>query len=206
MCAELTLKRIADDVFEIDVDGPAAAQAIAHRLREAGMAEDFVPGLRCVAVRMHPARAPNIEMWLSAVSQRAEPLQTESATVEIVVRYGGEHGPDLSQVCGALDLSADAFIEMHTGAKHTVDMMGFTPGFAYLSSLEEGMQIPRLGTPRPRVAAGSVGISSGYTGLYALDGPGGWPLIGRTEAVLFSPDQRDPFLLAPGRQVRFRAA
>ena len=83
--------------------------------------------------------------------------------------------------------------------------MGFTPGFAYISGMPDGLNITRLDLPRSRVPAGLVGLSAAFTGLYALAGPGGWPLIGRTEATLFSPARANPFLLAPGQRVRFIA-
>ena len=97
------------------------------------------------------------------------------------------------------------FIELHTARDHKVEMIGFTPGFAYLSGLPNSISIPRLSEPRARVPTGSVGISSAYTGIYALPGPGGWPLIGQTEAPLFSVDAPSPFLLEPGNVVRFKA-
>jgi KipI family sensor histidine kinase inhibitor len=115
-------------------------------------------------------------------------------------------GPDFAWVCEALGVSPDAFIEMHTGRTHTVEMIGFTPGFAYVSGLPEHVKIPRLSDPRPRVAPGSVGISAAYTGIYALAGPGGWPLVGRVSNPLFDPNSDAPFLLQPGQRIKFKAA
>ena len=94
---------------------------------------------------------------------------------------------------------------MHTSFAFLVDMIGFTPGFAYISGVPNNWDIPRLGSPRPRVPAGSVGLTSGYTGIYSLAGPGGWPLIGHTNADLFKADRETPFLIKPGQTLKFRA-
>lgn len=201
----LTPQRVADDVIEFQVNSPAEAQALAHTLRSEGLAEDVVAGLDRVAVCFHPQDADRVDAWLGRVRDLPEPELSEAPIVDIEVSYGGEAGMDFDHVCAALGLTAEAFIALHTATVHTVEMIGFTPGFAYISGLPDGMAIPRLETPRPRVAAGSVGISAAYTGLYALAGPGGWPVIGRTAAPLFVPDRAEPFLLQPGQRVRFKA-
>ena len=102
-------------------------------------------------------------------------------------------------------LRSGHFTFTHTKADHLVEMIGFTPGFSYISGLPGAFEIPRLGTPRPRVPAGSIGISAAFTGIYALAGPGGWPLIGRTQETLFDPNASEPFRLQPGQRVRFKA-
>ncbi len=85
-------------------------------------------------------------------------------------------------------------------------MIGFTPGFAYLGGLDQALTVPRRSTPRTHVPAGSIGISGNYTGLYAMPGPGGWPLIGRTDTALFDATSGNPFLIHPGQQIRFVSA
>lgn len=205
MRRELKPIRVADDVFEIAAEDPQEAQAIADGLRAAGRAEDVVAGLDRVAVRFQPDRAGEIERWLELPADLPSPQVSEAEIVEIGVVYGGAHGPDLARVGAALDLSEDALIKLHTSRVHTVEMMGFTPGFAYLSGLPGGMAIPRLDNPRARVAAGTIGVSRHFTGLYSLEGPGGWPLIGHTPEPLFQPDSDDPFRLKAGQRVRFRA-
>ena len=201
----LTPTRTADDQFEIAVETPAMAQALARTLRSNGLTEDVVAGLSSVCIRFHPRHAAEIEACLGQDLQISPEPVERGEPLSIAIRYGGDDGPDLEQVCTALSLSVDAFIAMHTGREHMVEMIGFTPGFSYISGLPHGMKIPRLNQPRPRVAAGSVGISADFTGLYALAGPGGWPLIGRTEASLFDASSDDPFRLKPGQRVQFRA-
>lgn len=200
----LALRRIADDVFEIATSDAAAAQSLAETLRADAHAEDVVAGLRSVAVRFDPALASSVRDWL--VGSAATPkLETQAPSlIEIEILYGGESGPDLDRVCDQLNISRTTFIDRHSSLEHTVEMIGFTPGFSYISGIPDSWSISRLDTPRRQVAAGSVGISAGYTGTYALDGPGGWPLIGRTTARLFDASSTNPVLLAPRQRVKFK--
>ncbi len=205
MPADLTPVRIADDVIEFQVETSRQAQALARELRSAKMAEDVVAGLDRVAIRFAPARATQVEAWLAGIRSISVEDKIDLPVVEIPVQYGGAFGPDLASICAAMDLSEDAFIALHAEAEHLVEMIGFTPGFSYISGLPDTFEIPRLGTPRPRVPAGSIGISAAFTGIYALAGPGGWPLIGRTQETLFDPDAAESFLLHPGQRVKFKA-
>jgi len=205
MSAAMSPIRVADDVYEILVDTPREAQGLAHQLRANAIGEDVVAGLTSVCVRFHPKQAGDILACILSVRDDVDSASLKTSIMDIDVAYGGDHGPDLDQVCAALELSETDFIAMHTASVHTVEMIGFTPGFAYISGLPEGASIPRLREPRSRVPAGSVGISAAFTGLYALAGPGGWPLIGRTSMPLFEPESETPFPLQPGQQVRFKA-
>lgn len=205
MPARLIPTRIADDVFELQVGTPVEAQTLAAALRDVVPAEDVVAGLDRVAIRFHPSREHQVERALRDVTAENKTKPNTTLPIEIGISYGGENGPDLTSVCEALNLSTDAFIASHTQRVHTVEMIGFTPGFSYISGLPEEFSVPRLASPRPRVPAGSVGVSAGFTGIYALHGPGGWPLIGKADAKLFRGNDQDPFLLTPGQRVKFRA-
>jgi KipI family sensor histidine kinase inhibitor len=119
------------------------------------------------------------------------------------VRYGGEDGPDLQAVASHHHISAREVVRIHADRDYTVFMMGFTPGFAYMGRLDDAIATPRLETPRTRVAAGSVGIAGAQTGVYPIDSPGGWRLIGRTSLRLFDPAADSPFLFSPGDTARF---
>jgi len=206
MRALLTPKRTADDQFEIAVETTAMAQTLARTLRNSDLTEDVVAGLNSVCIRFHPRHAAEIENRLKRDLKVSSAPAEPSKIIDIAIHYGGENGPDLEQICQALSMSADAFVALHTGREHTVEMIGFTPGFSYISGLPHEIKVPRLDQPRSRVAAGSVGISADFTGLYALAGPGGWPLIGRTEDPLFDAESDDPFRLKPGQRVKFKAA
>jgi KipI family sensor histidine kinase inhibitor len=123
--------------------------------------------------------------------------------VQIAVRYGGSHGPDLETVAAHCGLTPRQVIERHAGGDYRVAMLGFAPGFPYLLGLDPALATPRLSQPRLRVEAGSVAIGGAQTGIYPRPGPGGWHVIGRTEARLFDPEQDSPSLLQPGDRVRF---
>jgi inhibitor of KinA len=123
--------------------------------------------------------------------------------IEVPVRYGGVHGPDLEFVAVQHAIPLREVVRIHAGREYTVYMMGFTPGFPYMGKLDDAINTPRLETPRTRVDAGSVGIAGAQTGIYPIDSPGGWRLIGSTRLRLFDPKSDSPFLFAPGDLVRF---
>ncbi|MFN3751153.1 MAG: 5-oxoprolinase subunit PxpB [Thiobacillus sp.] len=119
------------------------------------------------------------------------------------VEYGGAAGPDLAALAARAGLHPDDYISRHAAIEHRVAFLGFQPGFPYLRGLPPALQAPRRATPRARVPAGSVAVGGAYTGIYPAAGPGGWHLIGRTDATLFDPWREPPCLLAPGDRVRF---
>jgi KipI family sensor histidine kinase inhibitor len=106
-------------------------------------------------------------------------------------------------VSASTGLSADEVIARHIGRTYTVDLLGFVPGFGYLSELDTAIQLPRRSQPRLRVPAGSVAIAGAQTAVYPLDTPGGWHIIGRTDRVMFDPSRDPPALLRAGDKVRF---
>ena len=127
----------------------------------------------------------------------------DTAPIEIPVRYGGDDGPDLRNVADRLGLGPAAVIELHASARYRVLFLGFAPGFGYLGGLPQALVVPRRPTPRERVTAGSVAIAGEATAVYPRSMPGGWNLIGRTDAVLFDPTSSRPATLAAGAVVRF---
>jgi inhibitor of KinA len=126
-----------------------------------------------------------------------------SRTVEIPVCYDAEFGTDLGDVAAHNKIAIDEVIRLHTSATYLVYFLGFSPGFAYMGGLPETLRTPRLATPRTRVAAGSVGIAGEQTGVYPIDSPGGWRLIGRTPELMFNASADQPTRLQPGDLVRF---
>jgi KipI family sensor histidine kinase inhibitor len=123
--------------------------------------------------------------------------------VEVPVRYGGEYGVDLESVAHRCRLQMEDVIRIHSQKIYTVFMMGFTPGFPYMGKLDDTIITPRLETPRTRVPAGTVAIAGSQTGIYPIDSPGGWQLIGWTSLHLFDPESESPFLFSPGDEVKF---
>ena len=124
-------------------------------------------------------------------------------TVQIPVCYGGELGPDIGFVARHNNLTAADVIRIHSAPHYQIYMVGFTPGFPYLGGLPEALHTPRLETPRTLVPAGSVGIANAQTGVYSIDSPGGWRLIGRTPLRLFDPKRENPFLFKAGDLLKF---
>lgn len=125
--------------------------------------------------------------------------------LRVPVCYGGDFGPDLTEVARHARLSPDAVIARHTAAPYRVFFLGFSPGFPYLGGLDPALATPRRATPRAGVPAGTVGIAGAQTGIYPQATPGGWQLIGRTPLRLFDPLRSPPCLLAPGDSLRFVA-
>jgi len=123
--------------------------------------------------------------------------------VEVSVRYGGELGLDLESVASHLGLNVADVIRIHSEKIYTVYMMGFTPGYPYMGKLDDILIMPRLETPRTHVPAGTVAIAGSQTGIYSIESPGSWNLIGWTPLKLFDPNSDSPFLFAPGDEVKF---
>ncbi len=123
----------------------------------------------------------------------------------IPVCYDIEFAPDLHEVANHAKIPTREVIRLHSSAKYRVHFLGFTPGFAYLGGLPETLHVPRLATPRKHVPAGSVAIAGAQAGIYPVDSPGGWRLIGRTPVRIFDPDSTQPTRLTPGDLVEFSA-
>ena len=127
----------------------------------------------------------------------------EEDVIHVPVLYGGEYGPDLQYVAEYNSLTEDEVIEMHSSSACLVYMLGFTPGFCYLGGMDQRIATPRRETPRLKIPAGSVGIADGQTGIYPIESPGGWQIIGRTPIKLFSPDKKPEFLFSAGDYIQF---
>ena len=167
---------------------------------------EAVPAYASLLLHYDPAVLDYAEAihWVEAqVSQVGLAQTPEPRLVELPTLYGGEHGPDLSFVAQAHGLTEEQVIRLHSSATYTVYMMGFTPGFGYLGGLPESLATPRLEKPRTRIRAGSVGIAGSQTGVYPIDSPGGWRIIGFTPLRLFDPLRQPPTLLSAGDRVRF---
>lgn len=150
----------------------------------------------------HTALVSALERVLRGVTANDVP---PARVVEIPVCYGGDLGPDLEDVAHRHGLSPDDVVRIHTDGRYRVYMVGFMPGFAYLGGLSNAIVTPRRPSPRKAVPAGSVGIGGNQTGIYPMDSPGGWNLIGRTPLKIFDLGRERPALLAAGDAVHFRA-
>ncbi|MED3563092.1 5-oxoprolinase subunit PxpB [Bacillus xiapuensis] len=127
----------------------------------------------------------------------------EGRLVEIPVLYGGEYGPDLDYVASFHKITSEEVIQIHTGSECLVYMIGFAPGFPFMGGMDERIVTPRRENPRKTIVPGSVGIAGKQTGIYPLETPGGWQIIGRTPLDLFRPDLNPPTLLRAGDKIKF---
>lgn len=190
---------------EISLDINRRVQALVRlvaRERLAGI-EECVPTYSTLLVHYDPLqwRYAQVRNWLAGQVREAESSPVEPPRrIEIPTRYDG---PDLEFVARHHHLAIEDVIRIHSSGEYLVYMMGFTPGFPYLGTLDDSIATPRLETPRSHVPAGSVGIAGRQTGIYPVDSPGGWRVIGHTPRRLFDPTETPPFLLAPGNVVRF---
>jgi KipI family sensor histidine kinase inhibitor len=127
----------------------------------------------------------------------------EPKLTRIPVVYGGSYGPDLEEVAKYHRISTEEVIHLHCSRPYFIYMIGFMPGFPYMGELSEELITPRLKTPRLLVPAGSVAIAQKQTGIYSMDSPGGWQILGRTPVKLFGPEREPPALLQMGDLVQF---
>ena len=179
------------------------------RARRARGIRDVAPGYCTVGVHFDPLHT-DLAALEHAIEVEYSSIETvdaigERPVIEIPVQYGGDGGPDLAAVAQFAGCSEQEVIARHSGVTYRVYMLGFVPGFAYMGRVDPRIAAPRHRVPRERVAAGSVGIAGGQTGVYPVDSPGGWQLIGRTDLIMFDPNREQPSLLAPGDLVRFVA-
>lgn len=163
------------------------------------------------AVEVVPAAETVLFDGVADVATLAEALRTWSPSgravigelVEIPVTYDG---PDLGSIAEAWGTDVAGVVRRHTETEFLAEFCGFAPGFAYLAGLPEELAVPRLESPRSRVPSGSVGLAGPWCGIYPTPSPGGWRLLGRTDAVLWDQARAEPALLPPGTRVRFRDA
>jgi KipI family sensor histidine kinase inhibitor len=178
--AELLRRRAAGDLAEVVEIVPAARTVLVSGLADPG---GFAAGVR---------------RW------EVPPLvRGQGAAVELSVRFDG---PDLAEVAGRWGMSEAGVEATVTGTGFRVAFSGFAPGFGYLTGLPEALHVPRRATPRTAVPAGAVALAGPYAGVYPRSSPGGWQLIGTTDAPLWDPEREPAALLSPGTNVRFTAA
>jgi inhibitor of KinA len=216
MCSAIRMLDCGEQALVIEFGSriDPLVNARVHRLARTVNAElaqrivEVVPTYRSLTIYFDPcaisreALRQEIAIRLPALD-RAEPSSSTNRILMVPVCYGGEFGPDLHFVAARHSLTADEVVAIHTSVQYRVYMLGFSPGFPYLGGLPERIAAPRLDVPRMKVAAGSVGIAGAQTGIYPMESPGGWRLIGRTPLKVFDPSAERPFLFAAGDLVRF---
>ena len=188
------------------VNGRAVALAQSIKERRIAFVRDVVVGYASVTVYFDPlhADAAALEGELHQASRvLPEHAPDDGILIDVPVCYGGDLGPDLASVAVAAAATEDEVIALHCAPTYRVYVVGFVPGFAYMASVHPRLAVGRRPTPRPRVPAGSVAIAAGQTGIYPIDTPGGWHLIGRTQTKPYDESRANPCLFQPGDLVRF---
>lgn len=168
---------------------------------------EFIPAFITVAIFYDPclAKYGTVKIELEELlKQLGEDLPVESRTIEIPVCYGGAFGPDLEFVAQHNKLTAREVIDIHTTGNYSVHMIGFAPGFPFIGGMSEKIAAPRRDSPRIRIPERTVGIAGMQTGVYPIETPGGWQLIGRTPLRLFRPENDIPSLLRAGDKIVFK--
>jgi KipI family sensor histidine kinase inhibitor len=185
----------------------AIALALRIRARDARGVRDVAPGYSTVGVHFDPLQTDLAALEEAIETEFASLASLEAVAdrnvIEIPVSYGGAAGPDLNAVASFAGCSRDEVIARHSARTYRVYMLGFIPGFAYMGRVEASIAAPRHRVPRERVPMGSVGIAGMQTGVYPVESPGGWQLIGRTSTTMFDAKRDRPSLLAAGDVVRF---
>jgi KipI family sensor histidine kinase inhibitor len=191
-------------------DATRFSRETAERLRQARIShvEEVIAAYTAVTVFYDALHVSFDEIKKSVSSVLADsagstPIQLHPRRHVIPVTYDGA---DLESVAEKTGLTRDQVIEIHCARTYDVDLLGFVPGWAYLSELDPRLQLPRRERPRPKVSAGAVAIAAGMTGIYPFDTPGGWHLLGSSTAVMFDPRRAQPSLLKPGDTVKFEPA
>jgi KipI family sensor histidine kinase inhibitor len=167
-----------------------------------GQITEIIPGARTLMLRLTEPLSPADRKTLLTLPGQAQSVADQESVV-IEVDYSG---PDLEEVSSLTGLSAEEVVAAHTGQLWTVAFCGFAPGFGYLHGEDERLRVPRRSTPRTKVPPGAVGLADEWSGIYPRSGPGGWQLIGRTDAPLWDLDRDPPALLQPGMQIRFESS
>jgi KipI family sensor histidine kinase inhibitor len=199
-----------DQALLLQFDSSTDVLACAAAVREAALpgVQDIVPASRTVLLKLDGSR------WQSSVRNRLTKLRVSAGSVpasppagrvDLVIDVVYD-GPDLDDVARHTGLTPAEAVDAHTATPWQVAFGGFAPGFAYLVGGDPRLAVPRRPDPRPSVPAGSVGLAGEFSGIYPRRSPGGWQLIGRTDAVMWDINRPDPALLTPGMWVQFRIA
>ncbi len=194
------------DTIEKEINARIAAVVENLKNKKIDGILDILPTYRSILINYDPVKISYGEMMdiLKGLSKSDSNKQSDEVRlIEIPTLYGGEYGPDIDFVAENAKMSKEEVIKIHSGTDYLVYMMGFIPGFTYLGGLDERIATPRLKSPRLKIDPGSVGIAGSQTGMYPLESPGGWQLIGRTPLKLFDDTKEPPVFIQAGNYIRY---
>ncbi|MFB4167789.1 5-oxoprolinase subunit PxpB [Virgibacillus sp. JSM 102003] len=209
-----TLYAMGDSAVKVDFSGDVSPelnreiQLFSEKLSRANIPGvlEWVPAFDSVTIYYQPHRLSYADVCNKIYQingMNGNRIERESRLVLVPVVYGGQYGPDLGRVAEINGLSEEEVIHIHCGQEYLVYMLGFLPGFPYLGGLDKRIATPRLEEPRAKTFAGSVGIAHEQTGIYPIESPGGWNIIGKTPLTLFNREKEDAFLFRAGDRVKF---
>ncbi|ABR49123.1 Allophanate hydrolase subunit 1 [Alkaliphilus metalliredigens QYMF] len=190
-----------------EINSKIRAMTIAIETKKVEGISEVVPTYRSLMIHYNPVQVDynTLMKGLQTLEGELESIQLPAPIVmEIPTIYGGDYGPDIETVAEHNGLTVEEVIKIHTSGEYLIYMLGFTPGFPYLGGMDTKIATPRLATPRTKIKGGSVGIAGSQTGIYSIDSPGGWQLIGWTPVKLYDAEAEKPILFKAGNYIKFK--
>ncbi|AVP54771.1 allophanate hydrolase [Clostridium tetani] len=189
-----------------DISSKVRSMMVALEINKIDGIVEIVPTYRSLMVHYNPLII-GYDKLVNKVKSLENKLQDislpEPEVIEIPTVYGGEYGPDIGNVAKHNKITVEEVVKIHSSKEYLIYMLGFTPGFPYLGGMNGKIATPRLKSPRTKINKGSVGIAGSQTGIYPIDSPGGWQLIGKTPLKLYEPNREVPILLKAGNYIKF---
>ncbi|WP_282804530.1 5-oxoprolinase subunit PxpB [Clostridium tetani] len=189
-----------------DISSKVRSMMVALETNKIDGIVEIVPTYRSLMVHYNPSIIgyDDLVNKLKSLENKLDDISLpEPEVIEIPTVYGGEYGPDIEKVAKHNKITVEEVIKIHSSKEYLIYMLGFTPGFPYLGGMDEKIATPRLKSPRTKINKGSVGIAGSQTGIYPIDSPGGWQLIGKTPLKLYEPNREVPILLKAGNYIKF---
>ncbi|WP_333473048.1 5-oxoprolinase subunit PxpB [Crassaminicella thermophila] len=189
-----------------EINSKVRAMMIAINKKNIEGVVEMIPTYRSLMVHYNPLKVDFNSLCeeLKSIEKQLDDIEIPlPEVIEIPTLYGGDYGADIENVAKHNGLTVDEVVKIHTSKEYLIYMLGFTPGFPYLGGMDDRISTPRLKTPRTKISAGSVGIAGSQTGIYPIDSPGGWQLIGKTPLKLYDAYRENPILLQAGNYIKF---
>lgn len=189
-----------------DISSKVRSMMVALEINKIDGIVEIVPTYRSLMVHYNPLIIgyDKLVNKLKSLENKLQDISLpEPEVIEIPTVYGGEYGPDIGNVAKHNKITVEEVVKIHSSKEYLIYMLGFTPGFPYLGGMNGKIATPRLKSPRTKINKGSVGIAGSQTGIYPIDSPGGWQLIGKTPLKLYEPNREVPILLKAGNYIKF---